>query len=434
MFVMKLDSSGQYQWHTFHGCPDLFCSTGNSISLDGYGNIYVTGLSMQSWNGPSEKAPLHASSGGMEEIFLLKLSSSGEYQWHTFYGSSRTINPWCEEGKAVATDILGNVYVIGRTCETWNGPDGESPLNTYSANDDIFVLKLNGMGEYQWHTFFGSFSGEYANKAALDSSGNIYVTGYSVNWNGPGGKAPSNTYQGGFDVFVLKLNSSGQYQWHTFYGSVNEDCGNAITLDSSGSVYVTGYSQQTWDGPGKEAPIYAHSGLNDIFLLKLGSGGEYQWHTFYGSESDDYGNGLIVDSLGNIYVTGYVGFDSNHIFVSKVSISDATAPFLSINSHTAGQRVSTAKITLWGMANDKGKGNSGIQQVTIDGVRASNDAAAGTGTAYWSKSVTLSRGKNEITVTAYDNSIVHNSTTKTITVHYEMIPAFLPELFLMLDE
>ena len=104
---------------------------------------------------------------------------------------------------------------------------------------------------------------------------------------------------------MLKLNSSGAYQWHTFYGSSSDDDGGyGIAVDGSGNVYVTGDSDATWNGPAGQNPLHAYSGSYDIFVLKLDSSGAYQWHTFYGSSSWDYGFGIAVDGSGNVYVTG----------------------------------------------------------------------------------------------------------------------------------
>jgi hypothetical protein len=166
------------------------------------------------------------------------------------------------------------------------------------------VLKLNSAGEHQWHTFYGSVSkNDYGQGIAVDTSGNVYVTGYSAaTWNGPLGVAPLHAYSGGNDIVVLKLNSAGAYQWHTFYGSAGSgDIGQGIAVDTSGNVYVTGYSNATWG-----APLHAHSGGGaDIVVLKLNSAGAYQWHTFYGTTGTDSGQGIAVDTSGNVYVTGY---------------------------------------------------------------------------------------------------------------------------------
>jgi hypothetical protein len=285
IFVLKLDSSGAYQWHTFYGSSTD--DTGYSIAVDGSGSVYVTGESGSTWG-----SPLNAHSGN-GDIFVLKLDNNGAYQWHTFYGSSSG-----NTGNSITVDTSGNVYVTGHSWATWG-----SPLHSYTGNWDMFVLKLSSSGAYQWHTFYGSGAHEYGYGIATDSSGNVYVAGVSYGaWNGPTGQSPLNTYigsGGSGDIFVLKLDTDGAYKWHTFYGSSNQDQASGISVDGSGNVYITGLSYATWG-----SPLNAKSGNNDIFVLKLNSSGSYQWHTFYGSSNPDYADGIAVDGSGNVYVTG----------------------------------------------------------------------------------------------------------------------------------
>ena len=80
------------------------------------------------------------------------------------------------------------MYVTGYSTATWKGPSGQSPLNAYSdgSNEGIFVLKLNSSGAYQWHTFYGGSSGDYGEAIAVDGSGNVYVTGHGYDsWGTP---------------------------------------------------------------------------------------------------------------------------------------------------------------------------------------------------------------------------------------------------------
>ena len=262
--MLKLSSSGLYQWHTFYGSG--VSDEGYAIAIDGSGNVYVTGISDATWNGPAGQSPLHAYSGGFD-FFVLKLDSSGAYQWHTFYGSIE------DYGYGVATDASGNVYVTGISSASWNGPAGQSPLHPFTASTDIFVLKLSSSGLYQWHTFYGSGVSDEGYAIAIDGSGNVYVTGVSdATWSGPAGQSPLHAYSGGFDFFVLKLDSGGLYQWHTFYGSI-EDYGYGITTDGSGNVYITGYSYGSWNGPAGQSPLHPYTASTDIFVLKLASSG-----------------------------------------------------------------------------------------------------------------------------------------------------------------
>jgi hypothetical protein len=280
-FVLKLNSSGAYQWHTFYGYHDNGGDTTNAIAIDGSGYVYVTGTSSTAWNGPgtcstsgTPPCPLNDFIG-TTSIFVLKLNSGGVYQWHNFYGSGAWNG---NKAYGMAIDGSGYVYVTGWSATNWNGPGtcstpGTSPcpLNDFSGSSDIFVLKLNSSGAYQWHTFYGSGGngnvGGYG--IATDGNGYVYVTGMSwVNWNGPNNTPPLNAVG---DFVVLKLNSSGAYQWHTFYGS-GGDYVYGIAVDSSSNVCVTGYSANSWNGPANTAPLHAYSGGwndYDLFVSKL---------------------------------------------------------------------------------------------------------------------------------------------------------------------
>jgi beta-propeller repeat-containing protein/S-layer family protein len=298
--VLKLNSAGAYQWHTFYG--STLYDFPYEISLDNSGGVYVAATSKATWNGPGNQAPLHAhGGGGWADIVVLKLNNAGTYQWHTFYGSGDV-----DSAEGMSLDGNGNIYVTGESSNTWNGPGNQAPLNAHSGNYENVVLKLSSAGAYQWHTFYGSSINDIPNGISVDGSGNVYVTGPSpASWNGPGGTAPLHTFSGGADeIFVLKLASAGTYQWHTFYGSSDVDSGNALALDGTGNIYVTGNSGAYWNGPGGVPPLHAYSGNGDIVLLKLNSAGAYQWHTFYGSADADGGYDIAVDVSGNVAVTG----------------------------------------------------------------------------------------------------------------------------------
>ena len=283
IFVLKLSGSGAVQWNTFFGSSSAD-DTGNGIVVDSGGNVYVTGTSNATWG-----FPLNAYSGGYD-IFVLKLSGSGAVQWNTFFGSSSGY----DVGNGIAVDSGGNVYVTGDSNGTWG-----FPLNAYSGGYDIFVLKLSGSGAVQWNTFFGSSSGyDGGNGIAVDSSENVYVTGTSyATWG-----SPLNAYSGDYDIFVLKLNSSGTYEWNTFFGSSSDyDDGLGIAVDSSGNVYVTGDSNGTWGFP---LNAYSGD-YDIFVLKLSGSGAVQWNTFFGSSSGYDNGKGIAVDSSGNVYVTGY---------------------------------------------------------------------------------------------------------------------------------
>jgi hypothetical protein len=304
--VLKLNTSGVYQWHTFYGGGNSpgwsGYDFGTGIALSNIGEIYIAGSSQTPWDGPTGQQPLHEFSGGID-ITLLKLNADGAYLWHTFYGSPYQDNSL--GSFSITIDGLGGVYMTGQDYYSWNGPDGEPPLYDPSGNGGIFVLKLNSVGGYQWHTFYGSGLTDISRGIAIDGNEGVYITGSSAySWDGPEGQPPIHLHSESYDAIVLKLNAEGAYQWHTFYGTSGSDSGQGVAVDSEGGMYINGSSDNSWNGPLDELPLHAYSGETDIYILKLDALGSYQWHTFYGSTMYDWGVALAVDNFGGIYSLG----------------------------------------------------------------------------------------------------------------------------------
>lgn len=281
-FVAKLDSSGTLAWITFLGSTDI--DEGFAVALDGAGNIYLAGRSLAAWGGINTVNPF---SGGIySDAFAAKLDSSGALVWNSFMGSNES----GDRAIAIAVDDEGNVYVGGYSGATW----GSSPVNPFSGDYDGFCAKLNNNGIRQWHTFLGSSDFDLVTGIALYESEEefaIYLSGASAEWGTPG------SYVGDGDAFIAKLNASGTRQWNLFLGSASSDGGNDVAVDSSGNIYITGISEDTWG-----SPVNPHSGYWDGFAAKISSSGSLQWNTFMEASE---GEGIEIDgSSGDVFVAG----------------------------------------------------------------------------------------------------------------------------------
>ena len=162
--------------------------------------------------------------------------------------------------------------------------------------------------KYDWTRTMGSWDSDTGYDVAVDSSGNVLVTGEfkdSVEFNRPHDKDPYAS-NGGTDIFVTKFNADGSYGWTTTWGGSGFDGGYGVATDSMGNVFVTGYFRDTVDfDPSADDDIHASKGDQDIFVTKLKADGSYAWTRTFGSSGYDAGNGVATDSAGNVFITGY---------------------------------------------------------------------------------------------------------------------------------
>jgi hypothetical protein len=143
---------------------------------------------------------------------------------------------------------------------------------------------------------------------AVDAAGNVYTTGFfngTIDFN-PGSGTFNLTSTGSTDVFVSKLDASGNFVWAKKIGGSNFDYGNSIALDVSGNVYITGHFSSTPDfDPGTGTYTMTSAGQTDIFVCKLSNAGNFIWAKQMGGTSNDQGHDVTTDAAGNVYTTGW---------------------------------------------------------------------------------------------------------------------------------
>lgn len=323
-FIQKLDANGNLIWvKTWGSSSDI--DVLEDLSIDPMGNVYTTGYFQGTVDFDPGTGTNNLTSVGNRDIFISKLDASGNFVWAKNIGGSSS-----DFGTGITTDASGNVYITGSfissTMDVDPGP-GTATLNS-NGTRDVFVLKLDANGNYAWGTSFGGSSLDQGHDISLDNNGNVYTTGY---YNGtvdfdPGIGTANITAEGSSDIFIHKLDPSGNFVWAKSFGGSNVDEGNAIAVDPLGNIYSTGFYRGTVDfDPNAGTNTITSAGSDDIFIQKLDPQGNFQWAHSFGNFSSDIGNDITIDQAGNAYTIGFfrhtVDFDPGTGIANGVSNS-----------------------------------------------------------------------------------------------------------------
>lgn len=432
-FVAKLDATGNLVYSTYLGGGKD--DTANAIALDSSGNIYLAGqTNSTNFPGVTSSSPQRSLVGNFSNAFVAKLNAAGSsISYSTYLGGNGG-----DYAKGIAVDSSGNAYVVGTTAST-NFPVTPNPLQSAfgGGSNDAFVSMLNAAGTaLVYSTYLGGNDNDFGNAIAVDFSGNVYVTGYTASTNFPG--VTSSSIQpvngGNYTGIVAKLNASGTaLVYSTYLGGNALDVGNGIAVDSSGNAYVTGTTRSTnFVGVTAASIQPVNGGGADAFVSELNAGGTaLVFSTYLGGSGNDSGNGVALDSTGNIYVTGdtastnfpvtanplqstYGG--SNDAFIAKLSAEStgaATTTMLapSANPSVFGQQVSlTATVSPTSSSSLTPTGN-----VTFDdGSAVLGTIALSAGTAIFNTSA-LPAGSHSITTSYAGDSNFAASTSTALS-------------------
>jgi type IX secretion system substrate protein/beta-propeller repeat-containing protein len=312
--TIKYDPAGAQLWKSEYNGPGNSLDEAHAITVDAAGNVYVTGWS-------------YGGAGTGYDYATVKYNSAGVQQWASRYTNTAG---GTDEAWDIGADNAGNVFVTGssdgsgtnsaaatvrynsagvqqfanRFEGAGNSIDagyaifvdaatGEAYITGYTfrstaADFNYITIKYNLAGAQQWATEYNSPDANYdeAHAIAVDASGNVYVTGTT-----------QTLVLTNFDYGTVKYNSAGVQQWAMRYNGTGNDVdrANAIVLDASGNVYITGKS------------VGAGSAAEDAFTIKYNNAGATQWTARYNGPANGYdeGKAIAVDAAGAVYITGY---------------------------------------------------------------------------------------------------------------------------------
>lgn len=281
-FVVKLDASGNFVWAKKTGTTRL--ELPYAICLDNHGNLYTTGRFGGSGYSPDPNFTALGFSFPAEHdsVFVWKMDNSGNTQWTKFFRNDSS-----SESKDVFVDADGHIYTTGRFYGTIDFDPGPATYNLTSLGvADVFISKLDANGNFVWVKRLPSsptWSYIWSNSESLvvDKAGNIYLIGTLAGYLDfdPGNGINMLTASGYWDIFLLKLDASGNFLWASQIGNTGYDYGLDLAIDQKNNIYATGGFSGTVDFDPGAAVFNMTTPLSamGMYALKLKDTTSIQW-------------------------------------------------------------------------------------------------------------------------------------------------------------
>ena len=271
------------------------------IAMDSEGYIYIAG-GTSAGNFPTTVGAFQEKYSLNQDIFVAKITpDAGSLVYATYVGGNQM-----DYAYKIALTGQGNACITGLT-KSEDFPIKVPYQETYGGGDtDAFVTKLTSDGSgLEFSSYLGGSGADWGRGIEVDASGMIYVMGDTTSTDYPTEVPYQSTNHGERDIFVAKMSTDGtKLIFSTYLGGSNHDWGRGATLDSAGNIYITGgiWSE---DFPTVNPLQSSQAGVHDILIAKLSSDGqELLYSTYYGGSNSERGRSIVLDSDGNIYITG----------------------------------------------------------------------------------------------------------------------------------
>ena len=257
------------------------------------GNTYVAGT----FNGTITIGTTHLTSAGASDAFLAKYAPNGTVLWAERWGGTGG-----ETGNGVTVDPAGNVDIVGRFNGTANFGGAPvlvaTPAASGGASVDLYVAQYDGAtGADRWSKRFGGGYDDSADAVAVDSTGNVYFTGYFRNVIDFGGGPLSVPFTSDLDVFVAKFTADGAYTWAKNFTNTGNDHGYGIAVDGQENVAIGGSFSNAINFGGGD--LVSPNVMTDAFVADFSTTGAYRWQRDLPRTTSSEGvRGVAVDGSG----------------------------------------------------------------------------------------------------------------------------------------
>ncbi len=249
VYVVKIDGSGALQW---------------TKTIGGANNDYSYSIANTTDGGFIIAGNTSSFGQGGDDVYIIKLDGSGNLQWTKAIGGTNN-----DLGYSVIQTSDGGFAIAGYSSSFGQG------------GNDLYVLKLDGLGNLLWSRTIGGVNDDFGYAIIETSDGGLAIAGQTQSFG-----------QGNVDVYVVKLDGSGNLQWSRTIGGVNNDEGSSIIETSDNGFLIVGQTQSFGQGGW------------DVYAIKLDASGTLQWTTTVGGANDDMGYAVIQTTSGDYVIVG----------------------------------------------------------------------------------------------------------------------------------
>lgn len=266
VFILKLDPSGNYIWCKQVG--SAFDDSGGAIHIDNFGNTWCAGYYGSTCDFDPGSGTVSIPCGAGYSGFILALDPAGNYANIKTFIAPAGGQVIVEK---IVTDATGNIYTSGFFTGAADFDPSGSIYNLNGAINDVFISKLDPTGSFLWARSIGGSGNDLGWGLTLDADNNVYTTG---SFGGPGDFDPgpgtySLTPAGGSDIFISKLDASGNFLCAGAFGGTGNESGQSIAIDNHGNILNTGYYSGISDfDPSINTNTLSATGSIDIFISK----------------------------------------------------------------------------------------------------------------------------------------------------------------------
>src|SRR5690606_18674884 len=229
----------------------------------------------------SNNGDVFCNKGGFNN-WVVKMNQEGTIEWSKCLGGSA--NEWVN---SVVQNSSGEYILAGTT----DSEDGD--VTVYHGSNDVWVIKLNQIGDIVWQKSFGGSMDEEANHIGLTNDGGYIIAGYTRSIDGDIAEN-----KGLYDFWVIKLDDQGNLEWQKTYGGTDDDKAFTIRQTIDGSYIVGGQSNSN------NGDVNGNNGKQDYWVVKLNHIGEITWQKSFGGSENDYLESIEQTSEGGYILAG----------------------------------------------------------------------------------------------------------------------------------